>query len=81
MAIEDKYIKDVPITKGTLVVTMSRGNHYNQKYSNNLNVFRPERWNNECEGIHPLVFAGFSAGLRSYIGKQLAHLVYLNEDF
>lgn len=73
-ASEDNFIKDVPITKGTLIGTQPIGNHWNPKYFKEPHIFRPERWEKECDGIHPFAFLGFSAGLRSCIGKQLALL-------
>lgn len=51
-----------------------RGSHYNPKYFKDPEEFRPERWENECDNIHPYAFLGFSAGPRSCIGKQLALL-------
>jgi cytochrome P450 len=44
VAAEDNYLKDLPITKGTVVSTQPRGNHFNHKYFKDPNVFRPERW-------------------------------------
>jgi cytochrome P450 len=35
IAVEDHYIKDIPISKGTLVVYVSKGSHYNKKYFKN----------------------------------------------
>lgn len=74
IATEDNYIKDIPITKNTIVSTQPRGNHYNPKYFKNPNEFRPERWEKECDGIHPFALVGFGAGIRACIGKQLAHI-------
>jgi cytochrome P450 len=71
---EDNYLKDVPIRKGTIVSTQPRGNHYSPKYFKDPNEYRPERWESECEGIHPYAFMGFSSGMRTCIGKHLAHL-------
>jgi cytochrome P450 len=46
----------------------------NEKYFKNPNVFRPERWENECDNIHPYALTGFSGGPRNCIGKHLALL-------
>ncbi len=73
-AAEDNYLKDVPISKGTLVTTQPVGNHFNPKYFKDPFEFRPERWESECDGIHPFAFVGFSAGIRTCIGKQLNHV-------
>lgn len=74
VATQDNYIKDLPIRKGTILGAQPRGSHYNPKYFKDPNIFRPERWEKDCDGIHPFAFTGFSAGLRTCIGKQLAHL-------
>jgi cytochrome P450 len=44
IALEDHFIKDVPITKGTIVTAQPTGNHYNEKYFKEPFEFRPERW-------------------------------------
>ena len=41
MAAEDNFIKDIPISKGTLVSTQPRGSHFNPKYFKEPNEFRP----------------------------------------
>ena len=53
---------------------MHMGNHHSEKYFKDPKVFRPERWEKECNEIPPFVCGGFSAGARSCIGKHLAML-------
>ncbi len=74
VAAEDNYLKDVPISEGTMVTTQPIGNHFNSKYFKDPFEFRPERWESECDELHPFAFVGFSAGIRTCIGKQLAHV-------
>jgi cytochrome P450 len=74
VAKDDCKIKDLPIKKGTLITYLSIVNHFNEKYFKNPNVFRPERWENECDNIHPYALTGFSGGPRNCIGKHLALL-------
>lgn len=50
------------------------GNHYDPKYYKDPHAFRPERWESECDNLHPFAFMGFSGGLRGCIGKHLAYL-------
>lgn len=49
-------------------------NHFNEKYYKDPHIFRPERWESECDNIHPFAFVGFSGGPRTCIGKHLAYL-------
>lgn len=44
IALEDNFIKDIPISKGTVVTINVRGVHYSEKYYKNPWEFRPERW-------------------------------------
>ncbi len=41
---EDHYLKDVPITKGTTITAPPTANHYSKKYFKDPFEFRPERW-------------------------------------
>jgi cytochrome P450 len=67
-------VKDVPIRKGTVVNIQPRGNHYNPKYFKDPNVFKPERWESECDNIHPYALGGFGSGPKNCLGKQLSYL-------
>ncbi len=49
LAIEDHYVKDVPIKKDTVVWAQPNGNHYNPKIFKDPFEFRPERWEKECD--------------------------------
>ena len=53
---------------------MHQANHYNTKYFPDPGVFRPERWEQECDSLPAFVLGGFSSGARSCIGKTLAIL-------
>ena len=54
---------------------MPKGAHYNKKYfGEDADVFRPERWEKECDEIPSFAIGGFSAGARTCIGKHLALL-------
>lgn len=44
IAMEDHYLKDVPITKGTTITAPPTANHYSKKYFKDPFEFRPERW-------------------------------------
>ncbi len=44
IALEDNFIKDIPIKKGTAITIQPRGSHFNPKYFKNPEEFRPERW-------------------------------------
>lgn len=74
MALEDNYILDLPIKKGTVVNFQPVGSHFSTKYFKDPFEFRPERWESECDSLHPFAVCGFSAGPRTCIGKQLALL-------
>jgi cytochrome P450 family 3 subfamily A len=67
-------MKDIPITKGTCANIDTLANHYNPKYFKDPSVFRPERWESECDKLPPYVFLGFSAGPKVCPGKQMALL-------
>lgn len=47
IAIEDNFIKDIPISKGTVVSIQQRGPHYSETYFKDPWEFRPERWESE----------------------------------
>lgn len=74
IAVEDNLIVDLPIKKGTIVNYQPVGSHYSSKNFKDPFEFRPERWESECESIHPFAVCGWSSGPRSCIGKQLALL-------
>lgn len=74
VALNDNYILDLPIKKGTVLNFQPVGSHFSTKYFKDPFAFRPERWESECDSLHPFAFIGFSAGPRTCIGKQLALL-------
>lgn len=74
IAAVDNYINGLPIRKGTEILIMHMGNHHSEKYFKDPKIFKPERWESECNDIPSFVCGGFSAGARSCIGKHLAML-------
>ena len=45
-SLEDHYIGEVPIQKGTVVILSPMSNAYSPKYYENPFEFKPERWIN-----------------------------------
>lgn len=70
----DNYIGNISIFKGTGVNFGTVCNHYDERNFKDPHTFRPERWESECNNLHPFAFLGFSAGPKSCMGKQLAYL-------
>ena len=71
-AIKDNFLGGVPIKKGTMLNVSVFANHYNPEYFKDPFVFRPERWDTECDNVPAFAIGGFSGGARSCIGKHLA---------
>ena len=69
---KDFYLKDVPISKGTFLRAQPLGTHFSDEYFSDPHVFRPKRWESECQNIPSFSFYGFGGGPRSCIGKQFA---------
>ncbi len=74
IATKNHHLEDVPIKKGTLAWVQPNGNHYSAKNFKDPLEFRPERWEKDCEQLHPYAYMGFGGGPRSCIGKHLAML-------
>ena len=72
-ASKDHYFKGIQIPKGSQV-NLTVSSHFDSKYFKDPFVFRPERWESECDNLPPYVHMGFSGGPRTCIGKQLALL-------
>lgn len=73
-ATEDCAVANIPISKGMAVTCQPMANHYDTRVFKDPCVFRPERWESECDNLHPFGLIGFSAGPKACLGKQLAHL-------
>lgn len=67
VALQDHYLKDIFIPKGTLVKPVPVAVHRNPKYWDDPQEFRPERWLNKTSTI-PFSFIPFNAGPRNCIG-------------
>ena len=74
VALEDGFVNEIPIKKGTLLNIQTLGVHYSEQYYKNPTEYRPERWVSECDNIPTYAFNGFSGGPRTCIGKHLAQL-------
>ena len=72
IATADNLLKDIPVSKGTMISFSSFSNHYNPKYFKDPEDFRPERWEEECKDLPREVLLDFGEGPRSCIGKRLA---------
>jgi len=74
-AIEDHYLGDVKVKKGTLVMPPSIMNDFNPNYYDEPEKFYVERWlpgGSKRESVDPLINVPFSAGPRNCIGQNLA---------
>ena len=76
VAIEDHYIKDVPIKKGTIVTPFFLPSMFNQDQYKDVGIFRPERFLKGDAGYErpadPFAYIPFSAGSRNCIGQHMA---------
>ena len=74
-AINDHYIDDIKIKKGTFIQPAFAINDFNPLYYDEPEKFNPERWNkseknNKADGA--FINIPFSAGMRSCIGQHMA---------
>jgi cytochrome P450 len=65
---------DIPIRKRVELQVNALSNQYSPEYSKDPFVYRPERWESECNNLPAFALFGFSGGPRNCIGKQLALL-------
>ena len=72
VAIKDHMINDLAIRKGDLVQLDFFYNHYNPKYFEDPESFKPERWLAKNPNLDAYAFTPFSAGPRNCIGQHLA---------
>ena len=60
-AVNDTYIKDIPVKKNTRVRYLFPSFHYNEEYYKNPQEFRPERWDEEeSKNIPAFALNGFN---------------------
>jgi cytochrome P450 len=72
-AVEDVYIKDVFIPKGTHVITSQYVTHRNKEYYSDPMRWKPERWENNFQSTLPNgAYFPFALGPRRCIGDQFA---------
>lgn len=74
-AINDCYIKDTFVPKGTKIILSSYVCHRNEKYFKDSESFVPNRWNNNFEDTLPVgVYFPFHLGPRKCIGYRFGEL-------
>ena len=73
-ATKDHYLLHIPISKDTGIGITAFNSQYNPRYFKDPEVFRPERWESECNDLPNYALFGFSGGPRNCIGKHLALL-------
>ena len=76
VAMQDHYLKDVPIKKGTIVFPLFQPSMLSEKHFKDPCTFKPERWIRGSEFYErpsdPFAFVPFSAGARNCIGQHMA---------
>lgn len=78
IAIKDHNLCDLRIKKGTTVVVGAIANGYDDRYFEDADTFKPERWldqnslTNKSLMNYPFLFTPFHGGPRDCIGRQLA---------
>ena len=71
---KDHYLANIPVSKGTIINMNAIPNRYNPETFEEPFEFRPERWQDDKNEVHPMTLMGFGSGPRGCIGKQLALL-------
>jgi cytochrome P450 len=75
IAAEDDVIGDKPIRKGDKIVMFAYGAHHNEKYWEEPEAFRPERWMGEAARKRAkYTYLPFGAGKRSCIGGAMSQV-------
>ena len=72
IALENHDLLDVKIKKGMSVRPNPIYNHFNPKYFENPDEFKPMRWLDKSKVMDPFVYIPFSAGSRNCIGQHLS---------
>jgi len=73
-ALDDNFLGDIKIKKGTLVTLCLPMIHNNPRVYEDPEKFKPERWLDKGKKADPFVYLPFSAGQRNCIGQHLAQI-------
>jgi len=73
-AMDDNYLGNIKIKKGTLVTVSLPMIHFNPHNYQDPEKFNPERWLDKTKRADPFIYLPFSAGQRNCIGQHLAQL-------
>ena len=71
-ALEDHYIGDILIKKGTMVSVDLLGRNFSYLNYENPDEFKPERWLDKTTAKDPFAFIPFSSGPSNCIGQNFA---------
>jgi len=71
-ALQDHYLEDVKIEKGTTVTVGIIGNHFSDDFFEDPDRFYPERWLDNSAPKDVYAYIPFSGGARNCIGQHLS---------
>ena len=71
-ALEDHYLEDILVKKGTFISVDLLGRNFCDQNYENPNEFKPERWLEKSIGKDPFAFIPFSSGVSNCIGQNFA---------
>jgi cytochrome P450 len=74
-AVEDDWLGDVPVRKGSTIMVCAYAMHRNPRHWENPEGFDPDRFLPErAEARHPFAYFPFSAGPRTCLGKRFGQI-------
>lgn len=74
-AVEDDWLGDVPVRKGSTIMVCAYAMHRNPQHWENPEGFDPDRFLPErSEARHPFAYFPFSAGPRTCLGKRFGQI-------